>query len=160
MTYRRLTNEELSELEPEFVRFLASNQLNANDWENLKETNPVKVEELIMLFSQIVFDKTIKGIEYLEFRSLNDIKTFHCLEEKIQMFGLVVEGNERIDFRTNMDSTAMVKLVKNSNSKVSLYSAEKAYNGKREAELYKMMESGCLISKDGAIFKLLSSLKS
>ena len=42
---------------------------------------------------------------------------------------------------------------------MSMYVTEKKYtDGNREAELFKMMESGCLIS-DGSLFELLESLE-
>ena len=37
MKYRRLTNEELAELEKEFVRFLVSNTVTSEDWEKINE---------------------------------------------------------------------------------------------------------------------------
>ncbi len=159
MKYRRLTNAELEELEKEFIRFLATNQINAGDWEKLKEENPVKVEELIQLFSNIVFENIIKNIEFLEFRTPKDIKTFHCQAEKIAMMGLVIEGNSDFDFTKGLSSEQMTHLVRESQSQVSLYSAEKKYKGSREEELFKMLQNGCLISKDGALYRLLSTLK-
>ena len=78
MKYRRLTNDELTELEKEFVRFLASNHITALDWEKLKGHDPKRVESLIEVFSDIVFEKILQGIEYLEFKTPTDIKTFHC----------------------------------------------------------------------------------
>ena len=50
--------------------------------------------------------------------------------------------------------------LKQTNQDLQIYTAEKVYNGDREKELFQMMESGCLISKDGYLFKTLSTLKS
>ena len=159
MKYKRLTNDELAELETEFIRFLGTMQITASDWEKMKEANPKKVEELIEVFSDLVYEKTLKNIEYLEFKTPNDIKTFHCRESDIKMMGLMVEGNQAFDFTKNLGSEEMTKLVRDTNSKVSLYSAEKEYKGSRNEELFKMLENGCLISKDGALYKLLTGLK-
>ena len=59
MKFRRLTNEELQELEKEFVQFLVSNTVTADDWEKIKEDNPERAEGLIEIFSDIVFEKVI-----------------------------------------------------------------------------------------------------
>ena len=92
MKYKRLTNDELAELETEFVRFLATYQINGQEWAKMKENEPQKVEELIEVFSDVVYEKTLTNIEYLEFKTPNDIKTFHCQKDKIVMMGLMVEG--------------------------------------------------------------------
>ena len=160
MKYKRLTNEELTELESEFTRFLATYQINAQEWQKLKETEPKKVEELIELFSDLVYEKTLKNIEYLEFKTPNDIKTFHCLEDKIVMMGLMVEGDVPIDFTKQFSPTEMTELIQKSNAQVNLYSAEKEYKGSREDELFRMLNWGCLISKDGHLYKTLEGLKS
>ena len=160
MKYRRLNNDELKELEPEFVKFLAANTVTADDWVKLKENNPTRVEGLIELFSDIVFENILKKVDYLEYRETNDLKTFHCLEDKIIMMGLFVEGKSDLDFTKSLTPEQMMEKFKTSNADLKLYSAEKKYKNGRDPEIFKMMENGCLISKDGALFKLLSSLKS
>ena len=62
MKYRRLTIDELKELEQEFVRFLASNTVTSEDWQAVKTTNPERADQLIDIFSDIVFDKVIDKI--------------------------------------------------------------------------------------------------
>ena len=54
----------------------------------------------------------------------------------------------------------IMEKLKASGQDLKIYTAEKAYNGNREKELFQMMESGCLISKDGHLFKTLATLKS
>ena len=160
MKYKRLTNDELSELEKEFVRFLSTYQINAQDWEKMKDSEPKKVEELIEVFSDLVYEKTLTNIEYLEFKTPNDIKTFHCQKDKIVMMGLMVEGDVTIDFTQNFSADKMSELIQKSNAQVNLYSAEKQYKGDREEELFKMLNWGCLISKDGHLYRTLEGLKS
>ena len=159
MKYRRLSNDELKELEPEFVKFLASNHVTADDWVKMKEDNPKKVEGLIEVFSDIVFDKILKKVDYLEFKTPNDLKIFHCQPEKIVMMGLFIEGKSDLDFTQTLQPNEMMEKFRTSGANLKLYSAEKAYKNGREAELFKMMENGCLIVKDGTLFNLLSSLR-
>ena len=45
MKYRRLNESELKDLEQDFIRFLASNQITASDWEKLKGEETEKREE-------------------------------------------------------------------------------------------------------------------
>ena len=154
MKFRRLTNEELSEMETEFVRFLVANTVTGEDWVQLKKEKPDKAEALIELFSDIVFEKILGDIKFLEYKTAGDIKTFQCLEEKIIMRGIMIDGKTEIDFTKNPDPKELAELVKSSGAKVRVYSAEKAYKNGREQELFKMLEAGCLISK-GELFQTL-----
>ena len=56
MRFRRLTKNELEHLEEDFVRFLASNQITADEWEKFKTEQPQKVHELLDIFSDIVLE--------------------------------------------------------------------------------------------------------
>ena len=159
MKYRRLTNDELAELEQEFVRFLAANTITADEWERLKEEGPEKVEQLIGLFSDIVFDKTLSKAEYLEHKTPQDLKTFHFQESKVVMNGLRVEGPSNLDFTNDVPPEQMLGQLKLSGARLQLYTAEKPYRKLREQEMFDMMERGALISRDGALFKVLEGLK-
>lgn len=159
MKYRRLTLEELNELEKDFIQFLSANGIPGPDWEKIKEEEPEKANGLIDLFSDIIFDKTLEGIEYLEFKTPQDIKTFHCRKHKIVMNGLMVDGKSDIDFTQAQDPEEMSKLLSGSGARLKVYTAQKKYHPTRKKELFKMMEGGALISRDGALFKTLESLK-
>ncbi|MFK7806358.1 MAG: DUF6495 family protein [Saprospiraceae bacterium] len=158
MTYRRLTNDELAELETAFIRFLALNGIPADDWVKIKSEDKSRTEELIESFSDVVFHETLTKLEFLDFKTKNEIRTFHCASDKIVLRGLLIEGETELDFTKNDDPKTMLSKLQNDNAKMSMYVTEKKYkDNKREAELFKMMESGCLIS-DGSLFGLLESL--
>lgn len=159
MKYRRLTLEELAELEKDFIQFLSANGIPGPDWEKIKTEEPKKADGLIDLFSDIIFDKTLENIEYLEFKTPQDIKTFHCQKHKIVMNGLMVEGKSDIDFTQAQDPEEMSQLLSGSGARLKVYTAQKKYHPNRKGELFNMMEGGALISRDGALFKTLESLK-
>jgi len=158
MKYRRLTDKELEHLEQDFIKFLAVNTITANEWLRMKKNEPKKAGELIDSFSDIVFEKTMKKIEHLEFKTPNDIKLFHCMEDKIIMMGLMIEGESDIDFTKPADPQTMLQQLKNSSAKLKIYQAEKQFSGQRDMELFEMMENGCLIS-EGELFHTLEQLK-
>lgn len=157
MKYRKLSLEELETLEKEFVSFLAANQVTAQDWETFKKLDPEKAEGLIELFSDMVFDQTLDKIEYLEYKEAQDLKTFHCQKEKIVMLGMLIEGKTSIDFTKEQSAEEMMAQLQNAGGRIKLYRAEKPYARERKAELFRMMESGCKISPDGYLFKMLSA---
>ena len=66
MRFRRLTDEELKAVEVEFTKFLASNGLDAPEWQRIKSDNPARVEGLLDDFSTFFWESTTSRIKYLE----------------------------------------------------------------------------------------------
>ena len=149
--YRKLTSEELTALEKEFIDYLIVNGITADDWVKLKEEEPDKAEDIIKLFSDVVLESVLRKVQYLEFRAAQDIKTFQCLTEKIVLVGMTTE-EDSIDFT---DETFFTKAARNSPSGVKVYTTDKAYHKTRELELFDMIQAGCQIA-DGKLFKTLS----
>lgn len=159
MKFRRLSKEELQDLEQEFVQFLVANTITGEDWVKLKEEEPAKAEGLVELFSDIVFEKVVKNVQYLEFRTPDDIKTFHCLDDKIIMNGLRMEGEAEIDLTTDLPPAEMFQKLQQSDVKLQIYTAEKGYVPDREAELFRMLEGGAKISREGQLFQAIEAFK-
>ena len=160
MKYRRLTTDELEELETEFIQFLASNTVTGEDWEALKKDDAERAEELIDIFSDIVFEKVLQRIEYLEMNTPKDIRTFHCGPEIIRLNGLRVVGESDLDLTVNQDPREMMAQAQKSGATLQMYTGEKNYKPSRDEELFLMMQHGALISKDGFLFNTLEGLKS
>lgn len=159
MKYRRLAVDELQELESEFVNFLAANTVTADDWEKLKTQKPDKAEQLLDIFSDIVFDKILETIRYLELKTPQDLRVFHCQEEKLEVLGLLIEGNTQFDFTQNLSPEQMLQQLQLSGASVKLYHAERTYRQERKQELFDLLQQGALISKDGNLYKTLESLR-
>ncbi|MEO1515793.1 MAG: DUF6495 family protein [Bacteroidota bacterium] len=157
MKYRRLRKDELEQLETNFIRFLAAYSIDGPQWERLKKEQPAESDALIDKFSEVVFEKTLKNLTYLQYKTPKDIKVFHCLPDKMIMMGIMVEGESDLDFTKQDDKDSMLQQMRQSGAELKVYQAQKAYNGSREDELFKMMEHGCLIS-DGSLFQLIRSL--
>lgn len=158
MKYRRLRADELEEMEREFITFLASNSITSDDWEKLKKEDSEKTEQLIQLFSDIVFDKVLDKVEYLEYKAPKDLKTFHFGPDKAIMLGVRVDGESRIDFTKNESPEQMSGQMLLSDARLKLYRAEKQYQQDRKKEIFDLMEAGALISRDGGMYKTLQDL--
>lgn len=159
MKYRLLTKDELEELEKEFVTFLAANGIPAEDWVRIKENEPAKSQELIAIFSDVVFDKILSQVHYLEYRQPDIIRIFRFGEEKVIMNGLRLEGKSAIDFTKNQDVTALMQLFKLSPGKLKIFTAEKTYQKDRLQEIFQLMQNGAQILKDDRLFSTIEQLK-
>ena len=149
MKYRRLSNEELSYLEKEFVDFLVVNGIVATEWETIKNNEVDKAEEIILQFSDVVFEANLRKIKFLEHRSEHRTLCFQCNENDIVLFGLESE----LDLTdTTLNPQELLQSAK-------VFSQTKPYDTVREQELFKMLNDGCEIS-DGSFFKTLALVHS
>ena len=145
MKYRSLTDDELSELEEEFKHFLITNNVYTEEWEKLNKTKDKKVQELVEMFSDIVLDKALKNIKFLEHITPQDIKSFKCEEDKMVLIG-VASKNQNIDF--TKDTLADFK------DELDIFKTTKPYNKEREMEVYELLSSGCSIINEERFKKL------
>lgn len=158
MKYRRLTKDELESLEEDFVQFLASNQVTADEWIKLKEENSDKVHDFIELFSDIVLEKVFSNIQYLQHRSKQVIRVFWMGEDKITMTGLQLSDPTKdltnpLHLQLLSDPEQLVKGVK-------VFQMEKEYTKPRAEEIFEMMEAYACQPAPKAMFDMLVNMRS
>jgi hypothetical protein len=154
MKYKRLSTKELQALEKEFIHFLASAQITGADWEKMKKEELKKVNELIDVFSDVVYDKVLRKIKFLEYRDVKTLNIFKCEADKIMLVGLRVKENSSLDLTA---SDILNQWNENNAHSVNIIKTEKEYIKKRETELFEMLQSGCLITDD-SLFNLLNKM--
>jgi hypothetical protein len=149
--YKRLTTDELQTLEKEFINFLASAQITGADWEKMKKAEPEKVEELIVVFSDVVYDNVLSKIKFLEYREPKTLNIFNCTNDKIILVGLRVNEHSPLDLTA---SDIFSQWTDNKTSAVNIIKTEKNYVKERGLEVFELLQSGCLITDD-KLFNLL-----
>ncbi len=154
--FRRLRLDELQDVEPQFVRFLATNGLDASAWQKMKEQQPGKADKFIQQFSQIVFAGVIGRVEYLLDQKPKYIRAYHCLPDKILLRGLLIEGETSLDLsHHHLSAQEMIQQVKQDGAQVKVFRAERSYRHQdREQDIFLLMEEGALIA-DKTMFELL-----
>jgi hypothetical protein len=154
MKYKRLTTEELKELQPEFVHFLAAAQITGADWDAMKKNELSKAEALIEVFSDMVYDKVMSKIKFLEYREKKTLNIFHCTDEGITLVGLRVNEHSALDLTA--DDVFSQWTVSNTNS-VNVIKTERPYLKERGVEVFELLQRGCLITDD-RMFNLLKEM--
>lgn len=137
MSFRKLTEGELEELKEEFVQYLVANGVDASLWEQLKKDESEKAEFFVQQFSNVVLQKSLEKIEYLEHRTPSDVKLFYCGKETIDLIALkssVVDLTNIAEFNTEDFKD------------IEVFKATKPYSKNREVELFEMTEKGCQIT--------------
>lgn len=154
MKYKRLTTEELKELQPEFVHFLAAAQITGPDWDAMKKKELSKAEELIEVFSDMVYEKVMGKIKFLEYREKKTLNIFNCLEDRIVLVGLRVHDHSMLDLTAE---DVFSQWTESNASAVNVMKTERSYQKERGVEVFELLQSGCLITDD-RLFNILKDM--
>lgn len=157
LKYRRLTKDELQDLEPEFIKFLAAQSITAPDWEMIKAEKIEKRDELLALFSNIVLERVFSSIEYLEILTQDELRIFNMNKERGRLLGLKI-SNKEADLR---EDTFIDKLFKDPNKLLSLkpkfYELIKNYDKPKAEEVFFLLNMGAKIT-DSTLYNALNSM--
>jgi len=129
MKYQRLSNEDLKLLEKEFIEFLIVNGIDADTWEKLKNTDVAKAEQIVIQFSDVVWEGVLRKNNYLKRITPDKTYLFKC---------------EKEFFHTKI-------IEKKSEDKIEISVGRKSVID-REAEMFQLMLQGCEIDKE-ALFE-------
>lgn len=132
--YRLLTTAELTELEPEFVKYLVLNGIDVDEWQRLKKEKPDEATRIVELFSDVVFEKIFRGAKYLKLEAERAIRLIKCNDEKMEM--IAYNASAEIEAESEM------------------YTGSKAYIKQREVEIFEHIQKGYQIS-DGEEYERL-----
>ncbi len=160
MKYRILSNKELEPLKDDFIRFLSANTVTGEDWAKIKSNKPNEASKLIEIFSDIVWERSLEKIKYLEHRDDKYLKVFYCRENKMEMVGFKVSAKNAPSL---LDENTF-KLLGSGELKFSELSAvfsssEKNYKASRNMDLFSMIESGCVPCEKAFFYGIKSLLK-
>lgn len=144
MKYLRLTKEQLEELHPEFINFLATQSITANEWASIKENQPLVAEEEIDVFSDLVWEGVLTKAQYLEHISPNQMHLFHLRENNMALIAIKI-NIEGIDITTKEGYAWLKENL--GNDDVVFMSASKDYSGDRNADKFKLIKEGANITK-------------
>lgn len=100
MKYTRLTKQQLEELHPEFINFLATQSITADEWKDIKENKPEVAEEEIDVFSDLIWEGVLAKVNYLENVSAQQMHLFHLTEKEMKLLSVKVM-NPKIDLTTS-----------------------------------------------------------
>lgn len=149
MKYKQFTKEQLEELHEEFAIFLASQQIERSEWEDIKNKKPEVAEEELNIFSDLVWEKVLENTNYIEYFSNNTLNLFKCNKNEIQR--IVVKVNkEGIDLLKKQDFDWF--LDHSNDDAIEYLKGHKKYDKKRNFEIFDLIQKGGVISK-GELFE-------
>lgn len=144
MKYARLTKEQLEEMHHEFIRFLASQGIDAEEWQQLKKNKPKVAEDEIDVFSDVVWESVLNKVEYLEHFSKQQLFLFKVEAYQISLIGLKVD-NKAIDLQTKDGYRWLQKNL--TDDQVNIYTSTKAISEERNTDIFALIQQGANITK-------------
>ena len=154
MKYTRLTKEQLEELHPEFIRFLAAQQIDKNEWDKLKKEKPEVAEQELDVFSDLIWESVVDKAEWLEHYSSNHIFVFKLGREEMQ--SIVIHAHvPQVDFLSEGGLQWLNGNIFSDDVKVTR--GKKPFGEDRNAEVFALIEQGAILS-DGTLYKQLEDM--
>ncbi|MCK0109374.1 DUF6495 family protein [Flavobacteriaceae bacterium S0825] len=154
MKYARLSKEQFEELHQEFINFLATQSITADEWQDIKANKPEVAEQELDVFSDLVWEGVLTKAEYLENISPQHIYLFHLAEAQIELIGLKVT-NTTIDLTTREGFSWLRENLMDDT--VELFQAKKEYSEDKQLDKFALIQQGSVITK-GDLFKYFDKL--
>ncbi|MDO3694427.1 DUF6495 family protein [Wenyingzhuangia sp. chi5] len=154
MKYIQLTKEQLEELHQEFATFLATQQIDVKEWNDIKANKPEVADEEINIFSDMVWEDVLTKAEYVEHFSKSSINLFYCTEGLIQRI-MIKSNDDTIDLSSQQ---GIQTLLNNPKSKqFEFFKGAKKYAKERNLEIFDLILKGASINKEGALYQNFKS---
>ena len=144
MKYTRLTKQQFEELHHEFINFLATQSITANEWETIKKNKPQVVEEELDVFSDLVWEGVLGKVTYLENISRQQMHLFHLSKKEMKLISVKIL-NPDIDLNTSLGFNWFKKNWQS--DFVEYLNASKAYTEDKNLDKFKLIQEGAVITK-------------
>ncbi len=160
MKYQRLSSTELESLKDDFIRFLASQGIDADLWQKMKADELNKAEEIIDIYSDLVYDQALSKCEYLEHVSAKEFKTIEFRDNEAWVQGIRVKPDSEINLNTDKFQESVQEGL--TRDELEVFTASKKYQNVREREMFEWIRKGAYMTDDkwfNEITRLLEHLK-
>ncbi|MCH7524814.1 MAG: hypothetical protein IIC74_07350 [Bacteroidetes bacterium] len=153
MKYTRLTKEQFEELHQEFINFLATQSITADEWQTIKENTPEVAEQELDVFSDMVWEGVLKKVDFLEHISPQQIHLFSLNETNMKVISIKLKRD--IDLTTTEGFNWLRENLLNDD--VEFLQANKEYTKDKNLDKFTLIQQGAVITK-GDLFTYFNKL--
>ena len=154
MKYTRLSKEQQEELQQEFINFLATQSITADEWKVLKRDKPNVAEDEIDVFSDLVWEGLLTKVDFLENIGPQQMHLFHLIDKEMKLISIkVINPNINLEtkegfswFRKNYQSDF-----------VEYLTASKTYTKDKNLDKFNLIKQGAVITK-GELFQWFNAI--
>ncbi len=153
MKYARLTKEQFEELHQEFINFLATQSVTADEWTNLKANKPELAEMELDVFSDLIWEGVLNKSEYVEHISSNQMHLFNLNDANMQVIAVKLKND--VDLTTSEGYSWLRENLMDDD--VEFLQAKKDYTDDKNLDKFKLIQQGAVITK-GDLFRFFDKL--
>ncbi|OUR93251.1 hypothetical protein A9Q87_04680 [Flavobacteriales bacterium 34_180_T64] len=154
MKYSRLSKEQFEELHKEFINFLATQSITADEWTNLKANRPELAEQELDMFSDLIWEGVLNQVQYIEHISPQQLHLFHLTEAQMHVIALKITDTS-IDITTQDGFEWLRQNLMNDD--VEFFNADKDYSDDSQLDKFKLIQQGGSITK-GELYTYFENL--
>jgi len=154
MKFTRLSKEQFEELQQEFINFLATQSITAEEWKDIKTNKPEVAEQELDVFSDLVWEGVLTKAEYLENISSQHMYLFYLGESEIELIGLKLNTKD-VDLTTSEGFGWLRENLMSDD--VEIFNAKKAYSNDKQLDKFSLIQQGSVITK-GELFTYFDKL--
>ena len=153
MKYSRLTKEQLEELHPEFINFLATQTITAAEWDEIKTNKPEVAEQELDVFSDLVWEGVLNNAQFIEHISPQQMHLFSLGDNKMHVIAVQIKNG--IDITTKDGFNWLRENLMDEN--VEFLQAKKEYSEDKNKDKFTLIQQGGVITK-GDLYTYLNKL--
>jgi len=135
----------------EFGVFLATQGIDKERWDALKSDEIEKADEVMDIFSDVVFEKALEKCQYVERIHATEIMTVRFDDAEAYMI-LVKVNDPTVDLLSQDWKDILPGL--QATNKLEFFRGKKAYKTLREMEMFELMKQGAYMA-DETLYKAL-----
>ena len=154
MKFTRLSKEQFEELQQEFINFLATQSITAEEWKDIKTNKPEVAEQELDVFSDLVWEGVLTKAEYLENISPQHMYLFYLGESEIELIGIKLNTKD-VDLTTSEGFGWLRENLMSDD--VEIFNAKKAYSNDKQLDKFSLIQQGSVITK-GELFTYFDKL--
>ncbi|RDK87214.1 DUF6495 family protein [Marinirhabdus gelatinilytica] len=154
MKYSRLTKEQFEELQQEFINFLATQSITAQEWQEIKAKKPEVAEEELDIFSDLVWEGVLQKAQYLENLSPQQLFLFKVAEKEMHLISLKITEPE-IDITTTEGYRWLQQNY--AEDSVEFFTASKPFSEDKSGDIFSLIQQGAVITK-GELYQFFEDI--
>lgn len=154
MKYARLTKEQFEALHQEFINFLATQSITADEWTTLKEKQPEIAEQELDVFSDLIWEGVLSRANYLENISERQLFLFEIGKKTMQLIAIKIT-KEDIDITKPEGYKWLQKNLLDDS--VELFTSKKEFSEDKHADIFALIRQGAVITK-GELYRFFEGI--
>ena len=153
MKYQRLTREQLEELHLEFINFLATQSITAQEWNDIKANKPEVAEQELDVFSDLIWEGVLGKVSYLDNISPYIMQLFKIGDKAMNLIAINITNKQHDLTRPEGFKWFKENLMHES---IELYTASKPFSEDKKADVFQLILQGASIS-EGELYNSLDN---